>query len=91
MESENPVEVISSACGLSVPQVEEGIQALGKILIKASQGLDIVAIPAFGRFVTEKHDETVVVDHASGKRLLLPPEVVLKFIAGATLRKHLQK
>ncbi len=49
--------------------------------------LDTVAIPGFGNFTAVKHDEKEVVDHSTGSRLLLPPEIEMTFRAAGKLRR----
>ena len=62
---------------------------LADILRQAAIDLDPVAVPSFGTFVPEKHDEEVVTDLSTGRRMLLPPQVNLTFVPAAMLRKKL--
>lgn len=63
------------------------LSALGQALRQHCGELDTVAIPAFGNFVAVKHEEKIVTDRSTGKRMLLPPEVELTFVAAGRLRK----
>jgi len=49
-----------------------------------------VAIPGFGTFEGIKHNEEITTDLTTGKRLLLPPSIELRFIAGGMMKKHLK-
>lgn len=49
-----------------------------------------VAIPGFGTFEGVKQQEEVVTDLTTGKRMLLPPSIEVRFIAGGMLRKSLK-
>jgi len=63
------------------------LQALGRAICRHCGDLDTVAIPAFGNFVAVKHDEQVITDRSTGRRMLLPPEVELTFRPAGKLRK----
>ena len=49
-----------------------------------------VAIPGFGTFEGIKHDEEITTDLVSGKRMLLPPSIEVRFSAGGMLRKRMK-
>ena len=51
--------------------------------------LDSIAIPGFGEFNVIKEDEYILVDKESGKKLLYPPCMKVKFKPSTKLRKHL--
>ncbi|MBE6305382.1 MAG: HU family DNA-binding protein [Bacteroidales bacterium] len=78
---------LAKRIGRDKKATETLLQALGQALRRHCGELDTVAIPSFGNFVAVKHREQIVVDHASGSRLLLPPEVELTFCPGGKLRK----
>lgn len=88
MSTEKTIDNIASATGMTEKEVSAGLSALREIMIHTALNLDTIAIPAFGRFEAEKHDETVVTDRSSGKQLMLPPEITLTFKAGSSLRKR---
>ena len=70
-------------------EVDAHTAGLAMIMRERCGELDTVAIPSFGNFVPVKHDESVETDRSSGRRLLLPPEIVLEFTPSGLLRKHL--
>lgn len=47
---------------------------------------DSVAIPGFGTFTPSKTDESVI-EHPSGKKMLVPPHISLTFSESVVLRK----
>ena len=49
-----------------------------------------MAIPRFGTFVPVKHEEEVITDLSTGKRMLVPPEINVEFHPGAMLTKRLR-
>lgn len=66
-------------------------EALVQVVSDAGEQLGAVSIPRFGTFETVKEDEHIELDRASGKRVLLPPSITLRFKPGAMLRKALTK
>jgi len=50
-----------------------------------------VAVPAFGTFAPRKHDEAIVDDLSTGKKMLVPPEISIEFRPGAMLLKRLRQ
>ncbi len=49
-----------------------------------------VALPGFGTFEGVKHEEEIISDLATGKRMLLPPSIELTFVPGGMLKKKLK-
>lgn len=50
-----------------------------------------VAIPGFGSFEGIKHDEEITNDLATGRRMLLPPSIEVRFIPGGMLKKKIKE
>lgn len=63
------------------------LAALGQAVGRHCSELDAVAVPSFGTFQAAKHEEQIVRDLSSGRRMLLPPEVELTFRPAGKLRK----
>lgn len=75
--------------GLNAADVDSMIEGLAVALRKSCSEMDSVAIPTFGTFRPVKHNEEIVNDLSTGKRMLLPPEITVEFDAGAMLLKRL--
>ena len=80
---------LSEKLSMSSEEVDALTEGLAMIMRERCGELDTVAIPSFGNFVPVKHDESVETDLSSGRRLLLPPEIVLEVTPSGLLRKHL--
>lgn len=63
------------------------LQGLERALLRHCGDCDVVAVPAFGSFRAEKHDEQIVSDLSTGGKLLLPPEIRVVFSPAGKLRK----
>ncbi len=78
---------LSRRTGRDRKDCEALLNALGQAVRQHCGELDTVAIPAFGNFVAVKHEEQIITDRSTGKRMLLPPEVELTFRPAGKLRK----
>lgn len=67
------------------------LDALTKAIVQHCEELGSVAVPGFGTFEPIKHNEQIITDHATGKLLLLPPEIELTFKPAGKLRKLINK
>lgn len=52
---------------------------------------DSIAIPGFGTISPNKYDETIVSDATTGKKMMLPPSILIEFNPSIVLRKKLAK
>lgn len=89
MDNKTFISRLSSQAGLEMKDVSSLIGHLSKIMQEYCAGMDTVAIPGFGSFVPQKNEETVTTDLSTGKRMLLPPEIILVFNPGTKLKKRL--
>lgn len=67
------------------------LAALSQAVARSCGELDTVAVPGFGNFQAVKHDEQVITDRATGRRMLLPPEIEMTFTPAGKLRKLAQQ
>lgn len=81
---------LSELTGRENSDVDALVEAFSIILRDSCTELDSVAIPTFGTFVPVKHNEEVVTDLSTGKRMLMPPEIVIEFHPGSMLQKRLR-
>ena len=89
MESKTLVQRISRALGDDAKRNAAMLDAFAEVLGSAATSRANIAIPSFGTFMTVKHDEEIVIDRVSGRRMLLPPQITVEFQPAAMLRKKL--
>lgn len=65
------------------------IGAIGAAIVDILAEGNSVAIPGFGTFSPEKADEYVASD-ASGRRMLMPPAIIVNFKPSVVLRNRLK-
>lgn len=87
MDNKTFRKTLAERLNASPKDVDSLISALKVLMAECAQNLCALAIPGFGTFVPVKHDEAVVTDLSSGKRMLLPPEICLEFYPGSAFRK----
>ncbi len=52
---------------------------------------DVVVAPGFGQFEAKKKQERLATHPSTGKRLLIPPKLVVNFKASAILKSRIQE
>lgn len=88
MDHKTFINGLSRQCGRDNTETEQLVADLVRIIRETSSELDSVALPGFGSFVPIKEDEYVANDPESGKAMLYPPHVSIKFNAGSMLKKR---
>lgn len=82
-------KTISEQTGRTEADVDALTEGLSLILQQTGVELDAVAVPTFGTFRPVKHKETISEDLSTGKRMLLPPEIVMDFEPSASLLRRI--
>lgn len=90
MDHKTLISRVSEVSGLEVEESEFALASLIKILENALCEGDSVSIPSFGSFDSRKRNERIM-SHPSdpGKRLLVPPKIVVNFKPSAILKSKL--
>ena len=81
---------LAEKLGRKNSDVDALVEGLSIVLRQSCSELDSIAIPTFGTFAPRKHAEAVVDDLATGKKMLVPPEISVEFRPGATLTKRMR-
>lgn len=82
-------KILTERTGRTAEDIDALVEGLSVVLQQTGANLDAVAIPTFGTFNPVKHDEEISQDLSTGKRMLLPPEIVMEFTPGASLKRRL--
>ena len=91
MDNKQLLAHISKELSIDSKEASSTAQALIDIMSQAFIDGDGVMIPAFGAFSIEKTDEYVSDDLSTGKKILFPPQINLKFTPSAILNKRLRE
>lgn len=85
------IDTLSGRLGTSRETVAELVDGLCSVMGECGSELDTVSIAGFGTFEPKKRSERVALHPASGKRLLVPPKVVVAFRPSASLKQKIRK
>lgn len=89
MEHKQFRKTLSERLKRPVSDIDALVDGLASVIRESCAGMDTVAVPSFGNFTPVKHDEEIVSDLSTGKRMLLPPEITLEYTPSARLSHRL--
>lgn len=90
MDRKTFLATLAKRTGRDRKDVEALLEGLAHAIDRHCSEMDIVAVPGFGNFKAEKHDEQLVPDRCTGKLMLLPPEIELTFRPCTKLRSRIE-
>ena len=88
---DNIISDISRRSSIDAARVARFLAVFAGIVREECGNENNVAIPGFGTFEGVKHDESVVRDLTSGRNMLLPPSIELRFKPGGMLWKNVKE
>ena len=77
--------------GRTIAETGRLSDALMTVLAECATAGREVVLPGVGKFYPILEEETIVTDRTTGKRLLLPPEAVVKFECAPSLVNKLKE
>ncbi len=86
MDNKTLIENIASECGNTKEDVQNLLNTAFGLIADALVEMDTVVIPTFGQFESKKRKERITNHPASGRRLLVPPKIVVGFKPSAILK-----
>lgn len=89
MDNKKLVENLANRLGRSADDVNKLLEGLASVLRTRCGELDSVIVPGFGTFEPRKHNERVMVNPQNGKRMLVPPKIVLGFKVSNVMKTKL--
>lgn len=89
MDNKQYITRLSRRATLNYKETQQLVSSAITMITEVLAQDDLLAIPAFGTFETEKKDEYIAVDGNSGQRMLYPPSVIAKFTPGTILTKSI--
>ena len=91
MDNKTLLENLSQELDLKREDVRKLMSAFCGVLADSCIDGDSVVIPGFGQFEPKKKQERMTMHPSSGRRLLIPPKLVLSFRPSAILKSKIQK
>lgn len=90
MDSKQLIEKICEDTTLSREEVARMIGGLVSVIGNAAIEMDSVIISGFGAFEPRKRMERIAVQPSTGKKLLLPPRLLLGFRPSVLLKQRVK-
>ena len=91
MDNKTLIDTLSRRLNTTEEAVASLIDGLCRVMGECGSELDTVSIAGFGSFEPKKRAERVALHPASGKRLLVPPKVVVAFRPSASLKQKIKE
>lgn len=90
MNNKKLVETVAQNMGRTTEDVNKLLEGLAGVLRTRCCEMDSIYIPSFGTFEPKKRDERVMMHPRNGKRMLVPPKIVLNFKVSNVLKNKLK-
>lgn len=90
MDNKKLVATVAANLGRSTKDVNKLLDAFAGVLRTRCGEMDTVVVPSFGAFEPKKRNERVMVHPSTGRRMLVPPKVVLSFKISQVLKAKLK-
>ncbi len=90
MDDNSFMEILSERSGESVEEISHLTESLVDVITRCALEMDTIVVPSFGSFEVRKRKERLTVHPASGKRLLVPPKMVIGFKPSTILKNKLK-
>ncbi len=90
MDNKKLIETVAANLGRSKADVGKLVDALAGVMRTRCGELDSVVVPGFGTFEPKKRNERVMIHPSTGKRMLVPPKLVLGFKVSNVLKAKLK-
>ena len=90
MNNKELIAELASRTGFSAKDTQTLVNNIVNAMGDAFQEDNAVLVPNFGVFETKKKMERIMVNPASGQRMLVPPKLVLNFKPNQTLKEKLK-
>lgn len=91
MNNKEFISELAQRSGFTQQNTQKMVLAVMEQILGQVQENDAVQVPQFGTFEVKKRLERVLVNPNTGKKMLVPPKLVLGFKPVTTLKERLQK
>lgn len=89
MDNKTLIDRVASDTGIAREVVQETLDAFYSLAAECCVAMDTIIIPGFGQFEPKKRKERLTVHPATGRRLLVPPKLVVNFKPSGVMKSNL--
>ena len=90
MDNKTLLDNIASDTGMKREEIQSVLNDFYDLLAERCVEMDTLVVPGFGQFEPKKRKERLTVHPSSGRRLLVPPKLVVGFKPSAILKGKIQ-
>lgn len=90
MDNKTILDNIASRLGMKRDEVQNILSEFYALTADSLVEMDTIVIPGFGQFEAKKRKERVATHPSSGKRLLVPPKIVISFKPSGILKNKIR-
>ncbi|WP_455496953.1 HU family DNA-binding protein [Coprobacter sp.] len=90
MEHKQFIEELQSRLGKDKKEIDNLFSDMLQIIKDRCSQMDTLSVQGFGAFEPRKKMERVSVNPATGKRMLIPPKIVLSFKPATVIKNRLK-
>lgn len=90
MDNKKLVSTVAANLGRSTKDVSKLLEAFSGVLRTRCGEMDSVIVPSFGTFEPKKRNERVMNHPSTGRRMLVPPKIVVGFKISGVLKAKLK-
>ena len=90
MDNKTLIDRIAAERGMKREEAQDMLNAFYGLTAECCLAMDTIIIPGFGQFEPKKRKERLTVHPSSGKRLLVPPKLVVNFKPSAVIKNSCQ-
>lgn len=91
MNNKDFISKMSTEIDMPLTETQNVVDTIISAMGRQFESGDVVQIPSFGMFEVKKHKERIMVNPTTGKRMLVPPKLVLGFKPSSIIRGHFKK
>lgn len=91
MNNKDFVAALAKNVDLSKDQTQKLVNIVIDAMVETFEQGENMTVANFGTFETKKRMERIIVNPASGQRMLVPPKIVLNFKPSAQVRENIKK
>ncbi len=90
MNNKELITELARKADLTQSEAQDLLDKTCKLMGKRFAAMDTLTIQGFGVFEVKKKQERLTIHPVSGKRLLVPPKLVLAFLSGKTFKEKIK-
>jgi len=89
MNNKEFIAEVAQRTGISPAQCQEMVSSLSETLVSAFEVDNEVVVAGLGNFEIKKKNERIMINPSNGKKMLVPPKLVINFKMSSTYKNKI--